>query len=86
MTRFAKFCSRLNYTSDEAKVHELLECIPPECFSTLSRQHAEGLYELPFAEAIAAAKEVVVPPQPTSVIRSKLHSCRQKEGETFAAF
>ena len=44
MTRFPGFCSRLHYTTDNEKTHELLECIPPECYSALSRQHADNLY------------------------------------------
>ena len=75
MTRFARFCSRLHYMTDNEKTHELLECIPPECYSALSRQHADNLNKLPF-DAVRRCSTLFFP-QPTSMIRSQLHSCPQ---------
>ena len=70
---FNQYCSRLGFGTDKIKVHELVECIPEECYSTLARQHPdEQLYNLPFAEALVAAKEAVVSLQPRSMIGSQL--------------
>ena len=85
--RFRRYCSRLEYTTDSVKVHELVECIPGKCYTTLARQYPnKAVYELTFANALAAAKEAVVSRQPRSMIRSQLYKCVQKEGETFASF
>ena len=76
--RFGRYCSCLDYTTDLVKEHELVICIPGDCYSTLAWQYTDGaLYSLPFADALAAAKEAVVSPQPRSMIHSQLHKCTQ---------